>query len=304
MSHATGLSKTEIYLDLDRPLSAKEKDVLRDAVRRRRDGEPLQYITGSAPFRYLNLKVKPGVLIPRPETEVLVSEVLSRLPKPAKPVSKEYLMEQAAALKETALNDPANAQDSEDGRVVSGVGLNEQEPEHELLVCDLCTGTGCVAISVASEHPNAHVIATDISEEAVELARENVASNSLEDRVDVIQCDLGDGIEVDLLGAFDAIISNPPYVPTEVLKSIPDEVSAFEPRLALDGGQDGLDVYSRILDWSKRALKPGGLLAVELHEDALIKASKIAEDRGYTCIDVTHDLTGRPRVITMRKKER
>ena len=287
VSDALGVSKMQLFIDLERPLTADERTILRDYTRRRAMGEPLQYITGTVDFRHITVKVRQGVLIPRPETEVLVSEALAMLPAAEKPqgaIDRETL-EQLAELGEI---------DAEDLPSVT-VGDN-------LLVADICTGTGCIACSIAYEHPNTHVVATDISPVAVALARENVDDLKLSERVEVMECDLGSAIDATLIGAFDLVVSNPPYVPTSILSEIPREVADFEPDLALDGGDDGLDVYRRLLEWCTTALKPGGGFAFELHETCLDIASALAHTAGFTDIRITCDLASRPRVITGRKK--
>ena len=147
-------------------------------------------------------------------------------------------------------------------------------------MADLCTASGCIACSVAYEHPLARVVATDIVPEAVALARDNVAALELGDRVEVLSCDLGEGVDPTLMGAFDLVVSNPPYVPTAVMDDIPREVAEFEPALALDGGADGLDVLRRLLPWCRRALKEGGGFAFELHETCLDEAARLAEEGG------------------------
>ena len=261
VSDVVGLSFMELYTNLDRPLDPDELAKLREYVKRRAAGDPLQYIIGKTGFRHIDVIVREGVLIPRPETEVLVSEVLNRLPRDKHASGDE------------ACEDP------------------------DLLVADLCTGSGCIACSLTYENPRIKVIATDIAPECVRLARDNAASLGLESHVDVIECDLGEGIDPSLLGTFDAIVSNPPYVPTEVLSSIPEEVSAYEPTLALDGGADGLDVFRRIAAWSKDALKPGGFLAVELHETTLDEAVAIARAEGFEDVRIVEDLSGKPRVL-------
>lgn len=270
LSHATGLSPMQLYLDLERPLSADELDVLRAGVKRRGAGEPLQYITGTAPFRHIELDVRKGVLIPRPETEILVSEALSRLP------SRRY-----------------NVSDAEGANAI----------ERAVKVVDLCTGTGCIACSLAHENPLVEVVATDVSPACVELARENVSKHGLEGAVSVIECDLGCGVDEAWLGAIDAVVSNPPYVPTGVLAEAPAEVRDHEPALALDGGPDGLDVFRRIVTWAHAALKADGFLAVELHETTLDEAARLVRVAGFAATKVIDDLAGRPRVLIASKEE-
>lgn len=286
VSEALGLNRMQLFLELERPLGDEERAILRDYTRRRAAGEPLQYITGEAPFRYLTLKVVPGVLIPRPETEVLVSCALELLPAAPKPQDAFD-----AAVFE------AYAELSEDTELMSS--LNSLET-HELLVADICTGSGCIACALASEHASVRVIATDLSPEAVTLARENVDRLNLNERIEMIECDLGDGINQALMGTFDLVVSNPPYVPTAVLEEIPREVADFEPTLALDGGQDGLDIFRRLLAFCHQALAPGGAAAFELHETTLDAAQQLAETAGFVDCHITNDLAGKPRILTFR----
>ena len=290
VAEALGLSRMQLFIEFDRPLTPEERAVLRDWTRRRGGGEPLQYITGAVGFRHVTLAVREGVLIPRPETELLVSEALGMLPAPPKPQDEldAELIHQYAEL--------GGVSDVDDG-----TALHEQPSQRsELLVADICTGSGCIACSIAYEHPLARVIATDIASEAVDLARENVESLGLGERVDVLACDLGAGIDANLLGRFDLVVSNPPYVPTDVLADIPHEVAEHEPSLALDGGSDGLDVFRRLLDWCSIALKPEGAFAFELHETCLDSASEEALASGFRDVRVVDDLAGRPRVLVGR----
>lgn len=268
VSDVVGMMFMELYTNLDRPLDADELDVLRSHVKRRAAGEPVQYIVGKTGFRHIDVMVREGVLIPRPETEVLVSEVLSRLPR---------------------------------DKHASG---DEVVADPDILVADICTGSGCVACSLAYENPRIDVLATDIDPCCVQLARDNALALDVASRVHVAECDLGDGIDPARMGCFDAVVSNPPYIPTEVLGKLPDEVASFEPELALDGGSDGLDVFRRLAAWSIEALKPDGFLAVELYEESLDQAAGIARDAGFRDTYIVRDLNGLPRVLTATKQAR
>lgn len=254
LSAATGLSRIELYAYHDRPLTPEERVSLRAGVKRRAAGEPLQYVTGEVAFRHLILKVSPGVLIPRPETEVLAGEVLD-------------------ALK----------------------GLEAPR------VADVCTGSGCIALSIAQEHPGATVVATDLSPVAVEVAQANAGRLGLSGRVSVFQGDLLAPLPEELRGCLDAVVSNPPYIPTADVPGLPEEVVGYEPHLALDGGEDGLEVFRRILLDSREWLRAGGLLAVELDERTVETAAKEAQE-WYEGVRVVTDLTGRDRVLTARRR--
>lgn len=325
-------------MNAERPLSPDERDVLRAYVSRRGAGEPLQYIVGEAPFRYLTLKVRPGVLIPRPETEVLVSEALACLPEPPQRVATwnaEAAEQEAAAVADlkqkmaeisaavNAENTSREATEDAEGEDFAGavsanvsrdefpgqaaedvaaVDAADDAQDDYLLVADICTGSGCIACSVASERPDTRVIAVDIDAGAVSLARENAEALDLADKVRVLQGDLGAPIPERFLGRFDLVVSNPPYVPTRVLQVIPREVADFEPALALDGGADGLDVLRRLLPWCAHALKPGGSFAFELHETCLDAAADMARGAGFADVRVKRDLAGRPRVLLGSKR--
>ena len=259
MSEATGLSRIELYMNFERPLTLDERATLRDFVARRGKGEPLQLISGKVPFRYITVLVAPNVLIPRPETEVLVSEAFAELKLPR-------VADHVAA--------------GENGEEV----VSPELPE--LRVVDLCTGSGCIACSIASEYPAAHVVALDIAPEALALAGKNVEVLGLGNRVEVLESDLLGALDPDKKGTFD---------------SLPREVSEWDPRLALDGGEDGLDLFRRFLPDALSYLKPGGVLAVELFEGHLEQARNGACAAGFDQARIALDLTGRPRVLIARK---
>jgi release factor glutamine methyltransferase len=172
----------------------------------------------------------------------------------------------------------------------------------EPLVADLCTGSGAIAVSLAHEHPGARVWASDVSERAVEAARRNALYADAADRVQVLQGDLFAPIPEELQGRLAVVVSNPPYVPTGDLPDLPNEVLGFEPKAALDGGADGLDVARRIAQRSLTWLAPGGLLAIEVDEtraDAF--AAELHKD--YEGVSVRKDLTGRDRIVVGNTRE-
>ena len=262
---ATGLSRVDLYVNYDRPLDATELSTLHDGVARRGRGEPLQYVTGEVGFRHIVLKCAPGVLIPRPETEILVDEVLSYL------------------------DDLARSR---------GEGPTFVGPLSPLRTLEVGVGTGCITLSLASERPAVRAVATDISPDAIALATRNCDALDLTSRVSLVQTDLAAGVEGALDGAFDVLVSNPPYIPTAQMALLPREVGGFEPSLALDGGPDGLDVFRRLVELGATALRPGGLLACELHEDTLVAASELPGVRAhYRDIRIVRDLTGRDRIL-------
>ena len=270
LANVCGLSRVELYVNFDKPLEADELAAMHAAIERRASGEPLQYVTGEMPFRHIVLRCERGVLIPRPETEILVDVALEGV--------DEALARQ-------------------------GGDATEGEAQRCVRVLEVGTGTGCIALSVASERPGTHVTATDLSERAVELATRNREALGLEDAVDIVGCDLAEGVDPELMGGFSVLVSNPPYIPTRVLREeVPAEVADFEPELALDGGEDGLDVFRRLLDLAPAALEAGGMLCVELFEGSLEDAVALVRERdGWASVEIREDLTHRPRVLVARR---
>lgn len=352
LGEAMGLSRIELYTNFDKPLTDEERSTMRTWVARRGAGEPLQLICGTAPFRHMVLEVAPGVLIPRPETEVLVSEVLALFPAPKQisahafedlsavsgqvesvedsaseipvveigSISEETLSEVSAGgivsvseRPETfALKDAAQGSQSkidavgQDDEMIAAGTASEMKPDpksESIHVIDLCTGSGCIACALATEHPNMEVLALDIAPEALTLAQRNIKAQGVADRVSVRESDLLAAATVDPenKGSFDAIVSNPPYIPSRVVDTLDAEVNDYEPRLALDGGADGLDLFRRFIGDAHELLKPNGVLAVELFEESLDQARTIALNSGFSEARIVQDLTNRPRILIATK---
>lgn len=231
-------------------------------VERRRAREPLQHIVGSTVFRYVTLRVEPGVFVPRPETESVA----------------QLAVDEAAALA------------ARGGRP---------------LVVDLCTGTGAIAVAVDTEVPASRVVAVDLSDEAVGLARANAGAVASAD-LRVEQGDVRDpALLAELDGTVDVVVSNPPYIPPDAVPVDP-EVRDHDPDLALyGGGADGLDVPRAVVAAAARLLATGGLLVMEHAEvqDAQARDAALATG-AFDDVRTLPDLTGRPRTLVARRRAR
>ena len=246
LAHVLHTSRVRLYTDLDRPLEAGELAAYRGLIARRAAGEPTSYLTGTREFYGRTFAVDPRVLVPRPETELLVEAVLQAVPRDA-----------------------------------------------EIRVLDLCTGSGCVGITLALERPRARVLATDTSPGAVEVARANAAALGPADRFEARLGDLLAPVEGE--PPFDVVVANPPYVPTGELPTLSPEVRR-EPPLALDGGADGLDVVRRIAEEAPRRLVPGGLLALEIGDGQGPAVHSLLEAAGYGSVRIERDLARHDRL--------
>jgi len=248
LAHLLSLTRMELHnpIALERALAEVTDesaivDGYAELVKRRCNHEPVQYLTGSAGFRNLDLAVGPGVLVPRPETEGLVEEVLKHIANLPGAVS----------------------------------------------VIDLGAGSGAMAISIATEAPNTHVIAVEKSADAIEWLKQNVAF--YDESIRIVQGDVADVLE----GVkCDVVVANPPYVPDS--QPLPKDVANFEPAIALFGGPDGLELPKRFIEAAARLLKAGGLLAIE-HTETQGEAIAKLLSADFNQIALHQDLTGRPR---------
>jgi release factor glutamine methyltransferase len=219
-------------------------------VARRERREPVSYILGTREFWGLDLEVGPDVLIPRPETELIVEEALALVGRDARP-----------------------------------------------LVFDIGTGSGCLAIALAREIPGARVVATDVSSQALNVARRNAERHGVSDRITFVETSFLDGIEE----AADLIVANPPYVPSVSESGLTPEVRDYEPPLAVFSGEDGLDALRSILKSAAAKLAPGGWLIMEFgcgQDDCV--SSLVAGTDGLTQIHLRRDLQGIPRTVICR----
>lgn len=250
VGHALKLSRTQIIMHLDRPLEAGELRELRELVKRRRAHEPIAYLKGEREFYGRTFAVDKRVLVPRPDTEVLIDVALRRT----------------------------------SDRALSCRTL------------DLCTGSGCIAITLAKERPTTPVLATDISDDALAVAREN------RERLGAYRVAFAVG---DLFAAvpkttFDLIVSNPPYIPSSDIEGLMVDVRDFEPRLALDGGADGLDLIRRIVAESAGYLANDGILAIELGAGEAPAVRDLFIEAGFQGVEIAKDLARIERVVSGR----
>ncbi|MDY2778136.1 MAG: HemK/PrmC family methyltransferase [Collinsella sp.] len=311
LTSVTGLSRVDIYMNFDKPLSRGELDRMHDAVVRRAKGEPVQYITGSTGFRMIDVMCEPGVLIPRPETEVLVGEVLDFLDRgPLGLVGPDGTQVQRRKRElpwsedmARHLDAPVDGESAQPIDVEDGADGDGGAPAvGSARVLEVGCGTGCISLSLVIERPEAVTcVATDISQQAVLLAKRNRDALGVDPlALSIREGDLVSPVAEDELGTFDVLVSNPPYIPSGVMSSLPREVVDHEPSLALEGGEDGLDVFRRLVDAAPSVLRPGGLLACELFEESLEDAAGICRAAGMRDVGIVKDLTGRPRIILAR----
>jgi len=248
LGHVVALDRAGLYREWERELTEEEERLLEELLARRLQGEPVAYLTGHKEFMGLDFKVTPAVLIPRPETELLVETALQLL-------------------------------------------------QPDALVIDVGTGSGAIAVSLARHLPQGRVFATDLSQEALRVARENAVGNSVSVRF--YQGDLLTPLKgVVPFGAADLIAANLPYIPSADLAKLPLSVREYEPALALDGGEDGLELYRRLIPEAALFLKKGGYLLLEIGFDQAEAALKLLRENWETA--VKQDLAGWDRLVVAR----
>ncbi len=251
LREAIGCSRETLLAHLADPVEAESAGYFFQLLDRRRGRVPLQYLLGVQEFRGLPFQVTPAVYIPRPETEGLVEEAVTRL----------------------------------EGRPVR--------------LADVGCGSGCVAISIASELPDSQVFATDISPAALAVARENATRNGVGSRIEFLHGDLLEPLSNK--AALDAVVSNPPYISEVDLGDLEPEVKEYEPRVALAAGPDGLAVMRRLLPQAETVLAPGGLLLLEIGIGMEEQVKALLSGTTLVWQATVPDLHGIPRVLVAEK---
>ena len=248
---AADVTRTDIITDPYRVLTEAQMATLEDFLNRRARREPVSHIIGRKGFWKILLQVNKHVLTPRPETEVIVDEVLKAFPE-----------------------------------------------QMSFNMLDLGVGSGTILLAVLAERPAAKGLGIDVSEEALAVARENAANLDLAGRVALLRGDWTNGLGDD---SFDLVVSNPPYIATKVIDTLEPEVRDHEPRLALDGGPDGLDAYRFLAGEILRVLKPGAMFAVEIGYDQSEAVETLFREAGAQNVRTIKDLSVNDRVVTGTK---
>jgi release factor glutamine methyltransferase len=281
LATALGVDRAELFRRPERVLTGLEERRFDGYVVRRQAREPVAYIRGRRAFRAIELEVTPAVLIPRPETETLVDVALEAL----------------AAVR--VGGDAAGGARGDGPGAEAGPGGAAAPGLYEPLALDVGTGSGCIALALAAENPFVRLLATEVSAAAVEVARRNAARLGLGGRVAIRRGDLLDDLPP--RERFDLIVSNPPYIPAAEYRALEPNVRDYEPRQALYGGEDGLDVYRRLIPAAAARLRPGGVLAVEVGagQAAAVRAL-FAAAGAFRPARARADLAGIPRVVFAR----
>lgn len=275
LGHLLHMPRMKLYLGFERVLTPAETEDFREMIRRRGAREPLQHIVGSTSFCGLEMAVNRHVLIPRPETELLAESAWT------------FLNQRSGG---------GGAGPSEPGPSARGDERVPSTPAGaEPQVLDFGTGSGCLAIAVAVKVPGARVTALDVSREALELARANADRHGVAGRIEFVQ---GDSLASVAAGAcFDLVVSNPPYIPTAEIATLEPEVRDFDPRVALDGGADGLDYYRRLAVEAGSRLAAGGRMMLEVGDGQAETVSAIVSEQKWVVERVVEDYTQRPRIL-------
>ena len=253
LAHTLACDRGFIIAHADEALSEQAIKTFKEYVERRAAGEPLQYITGHQEFFNLDFEVTRDVLIPRPETELLVEIALDLLP-----------------------------------------GADES------FVCDVGTGSGCIAITILHERPSARALGLDISLPALRIAQENATRHHVDDRLGLVASDCFDALNV--TSVFSMIVSNPPYVAATALPGLQREVREHEPRTALLAGTDGLSVIRRLLEEAPHYLVERGYLLFEIGFDQHEAVERLIDTTRWEVLRIHKDLQGIPRTVALRKK--
>jgi release factor glutamine methyltransferase len=271
LAQVLGLSRLDLYLRYDQPLTLDELSRFKALMLRRLQGEPVAYLIGYKEFWSLDFQVAPGVLIPRPETEILVAAALE-------------------AAREIMEAEAQNYPKSENRKPITS----------PLWGLELGVGSGAVVVSLAKELPRLTWLALDLSAPALAVARQNARRHGVAERLVFIQCDLLAALKP--RPAFALLVANLPYVPRREWEQLPKDIKDYEPPQALLGGEDGLELIRELARQAHQYLQPGGCLALEVGAGQAEKVLKLLQQtEAYEGLETLADYQGIPRVVRARR---
>lgn len=248
MQYVLKIDRNKLIINKNDNVDINKENEYKEYIEKIIKGKPVQYITNNQEFMKLNFYVDENVLIPQPDTEILVEEVIKSID----------IME-------------------------------------NIEILDMCTGSGCIGISLAKNIKNTKVTLVDISKEAIEIAKKNAIQNGVENKVTFIQSDMFENVK----GKFDIIVSNPPYIETDIIQTLDKQVQN-EPHIALDGGEDGLDFYKMLINEAHKYLKKDGKIFLEIGYDQKQEIESLAkQSKHYKKIETIKDLSQNDRVIIL-----
>lgn len=311
LAHVLKLPRMQLYLNFQRVLAPADRDSLRELVKRRGGREPLQHILGSTCFCGLELAVNRHVLIPRPETELLAEQgwvFLNQLPSRQTTGSSLELdsdaSEKGRGANPTRLQFGDQPLASEGSKFHDLPGSDVWPPKggtpnpSAATALDFGTGSGCLAIALATRCPRAQIFAVDVVPEALELAGKNAARHGVIERITFA---LGNGLSaLPREQSFDLIVGNPPYIPSPQLDELQPEVRDYDPRVALDGGVDGLDFYRRLAAEAGAFLRPGGKMMLEFGDGQEERIARLFRSENWIVERIVQDYNQRPRILIAR----
>lgn len=293
LAHCLSVDRVRLYVNAHRELDLKTREDFGLLIERRGRGEPVAYLTGVKEFMGLEFQVTPAVLIPRPETELLVEKALG--------IMKCSLCREMKASGSAIHNDTMKTVTNWVLEDSLGSGANRREAEAKRpAAVDVGTGSGAIAVTLARELPELEVFAIDASGAALEVARLNAARHGVAERITLLCGDLLRPLPESAAGGIDLIAANLPYIPSGDMAGLMPDVGLFEPKLALDGGGDGLELYRRLIPMAEEVLAPGGYLLMEIGPGQGVKLSSML-GKGWR-YNIIPDLAGRERLVVSSKE--
>lgn len=248
MQYVLKIDRNKLIINKNDNVDINKENEYKEYIEEIIKGKPVQYITNNQEFMRLNFYVDENVLIPQPDTEILVEEVIKSI-----------------------------------------------DIKENIEILDMCTGSGCIGISLAKNIENTKVTLVDISKETIEIAKKNAIQNGVENKVTFIQSDMFENVK----GKFDIIVSNPPYIKTDIIQTLDKQVQN-EPHIALDGGEDGLDFYKILINEAHKYLKKDGKIFLEIGYDQKQEIESLAkQSKHYKKIETIKDLSQNDRVIIL-----